>query len=1097
MKPIKLVVSAFGPYAGEVSVDFERFGGKGLFLITGETGAGKTTLFDAMCFALYGEASGTYRGTYSLRSDFADPATESFVELSFTHRGHTYMIRRAPAYMRPRLRGSGYTKSNESAVLKALDGSMTPVEGVRAVDEAVTDLLQITYDQFKQISMIAQGEFYKMLNASSDERTRILQKVFMTGGYARMGQKLREMTSQADDAQKEITRSIAQYLAGITCADDSSYAQRLDELKELDGKSAAFRLGEVEELTEGIIAEDVTGAEAAQKRLSGESEKLTGLQRDLTLAQSMNRALDELEKAQARCAQLGEQRPKMKELEQRLAVQKKATRVVKPIYDKWTAGKQELEELQKSIAMQDRTAATAEAAMKSAKTEAEKAQEAEPAAQDMRLKAGKLKDMEPSYEKRDKAAADMSAAKKECDRLDADLKKQEEELMKLEAEIEADSAMKKTVEGSDVQAAGYAATDTSLKGLKKRAKAIRDEDIPEYEDLCAQTQREAEKALELVKAYEEQESLVRKMEHSFDRSRLGLLARELRDGEPCPLCGSVHHPDPAQLLERSCTAAELEDARAELESCRKSKEEAVSSAQKKTTETAVRREALGAKLAEFIEDCAKDTVKNAGEDVSMPCREASTSEAGAADNNATAPEGIKAEADKRPRFEHEMERFAVCCRQLDTRAKEISVLLGQAKKDAERLTELTQKLEEENHRREALRTDIERTRLEQSSQSRALVAAQTQLEGMQELEYENLQQAQKAREELEAGTAKIEEKIAAAKEQYSKAYETHIAAKTAADNLRENEKQAREAEKAEKERLESALREAAFAGVEEFLDACIPEERIEEIEGVLQRYRSDVAGADAALKARETDAAGKQRVDETELTTQRDAQEKAVEAVRNAMTDMKKRAENNRGILECIRKSGDQANKAAGRYAMLDMLSKLVNGNLAGKKKITLEQYIQATGFDSIIAAANRRLSPMSERRYELKRHEDAEEISGKNSLSLDVIDNLTGKVRPVSSLSGGESFKASLALALGLSDRISSDAGGITTDALFIDEGFGSLDQKSLNDAMDVLASLTESDRLVGIISHRTELEERIQRKLVVSRARDSSGSSVEIVME
>ena len=272
------------------------------------------------------------------------------------------------------------------------------------------------------------------------------------------------------------------------------------------------------------------------------------------------------------------------------------------------------------------------------------------------------------------------------------------------------------------------------------------------------------------------------------------------------------------------------------------------------------------------------------------------------------------------------------------------------------------------------------------------------------------------------------------------------------------------------------------------------EEEIQKTEQKISQYQASMLRNQTLLEKTEKDLAGKKRKDISQLQKNADSLKSETETQQKTMGDMQHRAADNEKLLKELTHAIRKMEKEEKTYIQLAELDDLINGKTAGRSKITLEQFVQASGFDAIISAANRRLMPLSENRFELIRHEDPTDIGGKNSLALDVMDNLTGSLRPVGSLSGGESFKASLALALGLSDRISSLSGGISADALFIDEGFGTLDEDSLNDAVSTLLSLSANGRMVGIISHRRELQECIPNQIVVEKAADGKGSAIQI---
>ena len=374
----------------------------------------------------------------------------------------------------------------------------------------------------------------------------------------------------------------------------------------------------------------------------------------------------------------------------------------------------------------------------------------------------------------------------------------------------------------------------------------------------------------------------------------------------------------------------------------------------------------------------------------------------------------------------------------------------------------------------------------------ALAGLKSQADSLPALEYATLREAREKREALEKEARQTGDQIRQARESFQQAKEQKAAVDASLKKEEERQKRAGEEWKIGEKALEEAWSAQGFQSLQDFLSMDVSEEEISRENRRLHQYEADLAAARQLKENYAKDAEGIRRVDTVEM-------EKTVQELDEQVRDLNQksvfcshRAEVNEELRRRMEEKTGEIARLSEETGRLNSLSDLLNGKVKGRAKITLEQYVQSAGFERILQAANRRLLPMSGGRYELLRHEDPQEISGKNSLGLDVLDNHTGKIRPVSSLSGGESFKASLALALGLSDRISSDAGGIQVDALFVDEGFGTLDETSLQEAIDMLRSLTAGGRLIGIISHRKELEEAIPQQIIVKKAPDGKGSQV-----
>ncbi len=1051
MRPVKLTMSAFGPYAEKTEIDFRQLGDSGLFLISGLTGAGKTTIFDAVSFALYGEASGSYRDASSLRSDYAQPDTPTYVRLEFTHQGKNYTVERNPAYERPKLRGSGTVKQGEKAVFT--EEGKAPVEGARQVDNAVIELLRIDYAQFKQIAMIAQGEFYQLLNAKSEERTKILQKIFMTEGYRRMGEILKIKTSERQTKANEIERSLIQDFSAVTAEEDSPHAEELRNLNhEIAGSGHAYRIKEMKDVIAALIKEAQHKQNARSQQLDTARKQEETVRKKLTLAAEDNRKLDELAKLQKQKELSDLQKETYDALRKELVWQKKAVYSVRSSEDAWTQGKKRLADADVSLRQTKETVQKAEQNLETAKQRFEKAKPGIGISQELMIKASAMKEKEASYRRRD-------TLKEEAARLLGEETKLQK---KSSAADETIDALKKSIREGETRLTQLQDIPEKLAQAKQKLQNTEDRigSLRELEetDLIEQQKRENELGRR-QKEYLEKERLSKsayqKMEHIeeiYHHSIAGILAMTLAEGEPCPVCGSVHHPAPAVLAEEHYTEEDVKAAREAADRCRSDAETAAKNAANAKVKAEEGLGRIREKLLKLDADAECTELITVTETVRT----------------------LKEEAQKTYRQDHKDTQT------LDALQKERTALQAS-------LLENRDKLEQEETNAKNLQASLHTCQMN-------LAAAEASLKSLGTFEYPDLKAAEKARRETENKAAEWKKQAEDADQALRKCEQEYKAAETSLQKDHETLQQAEADEKRLQEDFCRMLGENGFASAEEYRAFCVNETVLQENEKKIQKYDTDRAVNAGLLEKAVRETQGLQYSDLDGL--QREVQQ-ASDNVRQLQDDVYRqgtRAVQLQGILDAVGKKVQASEKLLQETAMYRRLSDMVNGNLKGRSKITLEQYIQAAGFDSIIAAANRRLKPMSSGQFELCRHEDLREINGKNALNLDVLDNYTGRKRPVSSLSGGESFKASLALALGLSDRISSGAGGIQVDTLFIDEGFGTLDETSLNEAIDMLTSLSTNGKLIGIISHRKELEERIQKQIIVSKADNTQGSTLRI---
>ncbi|MBR4865391.1 MAG: SMC family ATPase [Clostridia bacterium] len=922
MRPIRLVMSAFGPYAGRIELNMEELGTRGLYLITGDTGAGKTTIFDAITFALYGETSGGIRESGMLRSMYADPATPTQVELEFTYGGKRYFVKRNPEYVRPKTRGEGTTTEGANAELTLPDESV--ITRLKEVNKALVEIMGVDKEQFSRIAMIAQGDFLKLLLASTEERKKILQKIFHTEPYQHLQDRLREEALRLKNEYAALNASVKQYIGGLLCPAGSSYAEKLRDAK--DGK---LPVGEVIALVEEMNNADlVTEADLGAKtcELAAREEQVT---RDLAVAESAKRARDLYHQAETQLT---------------------AHKITLDTLRKNLAGEEEKipqrEELtRRSSALEAELAGYAE-------LDGEREKLRRVAAQTGRVQA----DIDGATARQKRLGSDLAAAQKELEGIgDASAQR-----IRLEALAQSLAAR-----GEDLAALeSHFREEARLEALLARAR----------------------KAYQLASAEAgEKRSRFTALQKTYLDAQAGILAETLRNGEPCPVCGSLCHPNPAEKSPEAPSKEALEAARALAE-------EAEGIMAEKSLQAGRIHGALE----------AHSLILQKSAETLFPGVEREQWKAALLDANQTLTREL---AENRDALQE------VC--KTEARKTQLEALLPKLQDQRE---ELTKRL-----------FDLAAQKASLESEGRAYAAR-----------VETLAKSLPYPSEADARGA-----IAAMKRQVAA---LDLALQTA--------------------------REALVNG----------EKRAAELSAAMESCRKQLEGAP------DTDPAEKRREKE-ELTAARQtllADEKAVHS----------RLAQNGMALDHIREKSGQIIRLEQRWTWVKALADTANGTIAGKQKVMLETYVQMTYFDRILVRANTRLMVMSGGQYELKRREESDNKRSQSGLELDVVDHYNGSVRSVKTLSGGESFKASLCLALGLADEIQSSAGGIKLDTMFVDEGFGSLDEESLRQAMRALSDLAQGNRLVGVISHVAELKDRIDKKILITKEK-SVGSRARIVVE
>ncbi len=925
MRPLELTITGFGTYCQRTQINLEELGSQGLYLITGDTGSGKTTIFDAITYALYGDVNGENRTVSMIRSTFATPDIPTEVELSFEYRGKTYLVKRNPEYEGISKRGDSFVKRLADATLLKPDGSA--VSGQQKVTNAIKELLGIDKEQFSQIVMIAQGDFQKLLMEDTETRQEIFRKIFKTDYYKELQQQLLENEKQLGMQRKEIEKAISIYIKGLSCDPASTLNIELEK-----AKADELVITDVIELINKIIGEDTEAQTKVNKAIAAREKQMNDLRDELSKNEQIEELRDDYKEKSADFKKVSDSIAEVKE-----AFEKEKARV------------EEGSKKEADLAIQ--------------KEELKKYEELDAIEKEIRDIQNKKAELEEQIK-------DIEA---ECE----NYKNQETELTKVLKSLS--DAEKKYYEADALQKEASDRKD-SFEELEKSAGECEGL-FKEFEDL--------QKAyMAAQKSYEDFDLNYKHLRKIYMDEQAGIIARDLQDGLPCPVCGSLEHPKPAVMSEGAPSKEELDKAEKE----DKVLEKNASSA---SVECATGKTNYENKLKLVKESYLKLTKNNDAAELSL----------------------LK---------EKIAEEKAIALKALQICNK---------------------KLEEES------------SRLNQKNK------INEELPKLQDLLKEKTQTLQTKNEELSAWGARLNEKENQAKEFRAKLKFKDIDA--AQEGVSALEKQIEDM----KEAFENA------------------QKKYQDIQNDFTALKSQLEQLEAQLK------------DTKEINT-RELEEKltALENERSGDINKKSQVDSriiaNNTALKNINEHAQELSAIQEKYAYVSALSKTANGNLSGgKEKIKLETYIQMTYFDRIIAHANKRLLIMSDMQYELVRKKQAADLRSQTGLELDVIDHYNGGQRSVKSLSGGESFQASLALALGLSDEVRLSAGGIKIDSMFVDEGFGTLDSDALQKAFKALSGITEGNRLVGIISHVDLLKEKIDKQIVVKKAR-TGGSTVEVMV-
>lgn len=918
MRPIKLVMSAFGPYKGEVCLDMDKLGKSGLYLITGDTGAGKTTVFDAVCFALYGSASGEVRQTNMFRSKYASADTPTFVRMVFEYDGKIYDVKRNPEYLRPSKRGDGFTKQTANAELVLPNG--TAITKVNEVNDKIKEIIGVDRTQFSQIAMIAQGDFRKLLDCDTNTRKDIFRKIFKTESYKVFEEKIKGQFLDLCEQRKLEKQSTAQYINQLSSDENSTFYYEIQKAK--DGEMLS---DDIIALAENLIENDTELKRECDEKYNKTTEKITLINSQIALEKSRRSAKEDYQKTQG----------KIKKCEEKLLSFETALALSKKKFD-------ESEVISK--------------------------------------KASLLEEKMTKFDELENASSLLISKQNEAEKTQIQIELSKNKLEKLQQEIEQMKAENEKLKDSSLLAQKYKTKLTELEQKKSALKELSTK-YQEYKSQKSLLDKLKKETQEAIESWETASEDYNAKNSAFLSAQAGIMAQKLIEGQPCPVCGSLSHPNPATLLPSSPSEEDVKLAKTVAD---KANENANTLSQKSASQKSA---------VEALDAAVKEIGKK------LFCSENDIIE-----NAKKLKETVSAELE------------------------EVKNLLLISQKGEEKLAALEKELPKKSENLSLVQNEISTLNASLSALKVFVAEKQNSLEKLKsELDFDSKPKA----------VAKFNE------------YKTFV---SFAKNEYENAKKSYDGAKNE-----------------------------------LSVLNGKKAAIEKTLKESES-------YDITELTTNLNELTSAQKTLDDKRQMLFSRIKHNSDIKEKISENSEKLSALDKKYLVYCALSNTANGNVSGKEKITLETFVQMKYFDSIIGKANIRLLTMTDGQYELVRRNEAQNKRSQVGLDLDVLDHYNGTSRSVGTLSGGESFMASLCLALGLSDEIQSSNGGIKLDTMFVDEGFGSLDGEALDRALSALVSLSQGNRLVGIISHVEALGERIDNKIIVTKEREN-GSSAKIV--
>lgn len=1027
MRPLQVTIAAWGSYKDKVTVDFTRFEQGSLFLITGPTGAGKTTIFDAISFALFGDVSGKTREKGSLRSDFASSTEDTYVELRFEHKGHNYRVFRAPKYERAKKRGEGTTTSPEVAELYIED--QPPIVVINEVNRKVEEILGLTYNQFKQISMIAQGEFLELLVASSKDRVEILRNIFKTNQYEKLQKALtekslqlaKELTEQGNRLEEIVNSAILQSEDEEILQPPYNYDAILQRLKE----SITEAKKSEKDINERIHECEIIEKRAVEQITKG--EKILEDQRRLkVLEEEITHLLNRKEEYQAKKEQV------------KRALQAKNVDVYDKMYQtsvvQYQTAKEKWEQIRRELDLLT-------PAFEEEKKQYEQLGEMEKTLLEQQMTQQKINSYLPIVEEIKSVSKQLKTATLGLDKIKGEQealilvqKTNEERLQVSKQEWEKYENIEILIEQNKSSQERLLVQIANITELNQRYEAL--SQVLELKKQAIPGLNEAEQR------YLTQKEQYDKKEVLYRRALIGIVARDLEDGKPCPVCGSTTHPVKATVEKEAPREQDLEEDKRQVEKLSREYQEVYS-------KIAAMNEKIELLQVEFDKKCKENSIKV--EDLS---------------NRLTQLQQDKVE--------------------IQNKAQEYAKNLKRKQDLTLQIQQLEEQKKEAENQSVQLSNRYNLTLQEMQQYAKQLEEKRATLP----MEYQEV-------EKITLAIQKITNEIAQLKSRIEKIRTSYDEMKTRLERLgalrieREDEmRNVHTRSKSEKEELANALAKYGFTSRDEYVQASMTEQDKELLEQEIQNYQ-ETTKEKVAQRQTLQETIGTEPVIDVEKV--RAEQEEIVlrkkQLLEEKQNNRTKQTVNEKAYLS-MKEKLVKKEKLEQEYGVMKQLDNVTKGNNADR--LVFEQYVLASYFEDILNAANLRLLTMTNSRYELMRSTQVNDARRKDSLDIEVLDHYTGKKRSVKSLSGGESFKAALSLALGMSDIIQNYAGGIEIDTLFIDEGFGSLDSESLEQALDTLSALTERNRLIGIISHVNELKERINNQIVVTRGQQGSTLSM-----
>lgn len=1039
MKPLKLTMCAFGPYADVQIIDFTELDNRNIFLINGPTGAGKTTIFDAISYALFGEASNTNKDRDGLRSDFASQETITYVDLEFSLRDKKYKVTRYPQQARKKSRGEGFTYKNSEAFLILSEGNT--VSGVTLVEEKINEILGINKNQFRQIVMLPQGEFRKLLEADSSEREIIFRKIFGTEPFEKFQKVL-------DDKRKEMYKDIAKVnTERITNVKRVDVTNNEELSKIIDKENLNFK--EIILGIEEIIENDEIQEQNLSKKIEEISEKEIKIQNEIALLEEVNKKIKEKEEYEEKYKELISKKEEYENKKDKLYQGRKALEIAilennfKEKESYFQRKEREYLEVEQRVILYRKKVEESIKKLKEEESKEEQRKETSNKLTILKSFQTKVRDYEDKKNNIEQIKKELERKEREYSGLDSQIKldrakynnlnKEFVELQKSEVEKEKviSKVEEKEVICNDMRDF-YKYYNGYLINIKK------------HNGLKINFEKIEKKYMEVKSKYE-------MMENNFRKGQAGILAKDLKDGIKCPVCGSKHHPSLAEMIEGVPTEEELNQLKHEFDKIKQQRDimlqnmsdlnGVINNSNEIILDYKLKLEkSLGKIIDDYWEKDILNFISIKGKEIALEVENLKK-------------RLIKIEQDNK--------------KKIDVRNTFIK---------------LEEEIEENNILLEKLNEEYKESFAKVKSEESSILAIEKEIPE----KFRSVPELNKKIKNIENKLLELNQLLEKARKEYEVINNEYISLKTNKKSKLENLQELLKEIEKNKDNMNKKIIKCGLKDYNNYLAVKLSEDQLKSLDEDIQDYNQNIKIIKFNLNRAINNSKDLEFIDLDIIKEKLEKVNQEKNQLNREYNIVFSRLDNNIKTLKEIKKLNEKISEKEDDYKIIGELARISNGD--NDERITFERYVLAAYFDEIIAAANIRLSKMTGGRFLLSRKEEKGKGRRQEGLELEVFDNYTGKARNVKTLSGGESFKASLALALGLADVIQSYAGGISLDTIFIDEGFGTLDSESLDNAIETLVELQNGGRLVGIISHVPELKERIDNILEIIPTKEGS---------